>query len=134
MLSHKHFLCCGISPHRYLNYLTSQVSCTYERESQWRMSRILVGIILILITSRGIPVPSLAQEPTDSKGNVKSGTKTKLDLNAQEARRLNVVRVKAFADRAFGFQDLKLKTLTLSQLADVLWVDDEAYARQLFVK
>jgi len=52
----------------------------------------------------------------------------------EELRLLNIVRVKQFAERALDFKALNTKAITVSRLADLLWQDDEPYARQLFSK
>ncbi len=49
-------------------------------------------------------------------------------------RQVAVSRVRDFAERILAFNDLKIKTIALARIANLLWVDDEPYARQLFTK
>jgi hypothetical protein len=68
-------------------------------------------------------------------------TKTVVAVNAprpaaagtsMQSRQLAVLRVHSFAQNIFGFKSRTSKPLPLAQLADLLWKDDEPYARQLF--
>lgn len=52
----------------------------------------------------------------------------------QQTRLFNVIQVKKFAQYALGFQDLRIKVTTVARLADLIWNDDEDFARQLFSK
>ena len=51
-----------------------------------------------------------------------------------EPRMSQVYRVHGFVDRVQDFRDLGTRIKTLARLADLLWKDDEPYARQLFLK
>jgi hypothetical protein len=56
------------------------------------------------------------------------------DEEAKQQRILAVLRVRSFAERVFAFNDVSLKATTLAHLANLLWKEDEPYARQLFTK
>lgn len=45
-----------------------------------------------------------------------------------------VSRVKSFVDRALNFNNLRVKVLTVADLADILWKHDEQYSRQILLK
>lgn len=84
---------------------------------------LLPHVILVWI---GVSISALAQS-ADQRPDVNARER-------QEIRLLNIARVKKFAERALDFRDLRTKAATVSRLADLLWDDDEPYARQLFSK
>jgi len=64
-----------------------------------------------------------------------SGSKADLEADTvAQSRKRAVLHVHDFVDRVFDFRDEKAKIRTLVTLADLLWKDDEPYARQLFLK
>jgi hypothetical protein len=92
--------------------------------SLWRtlFSCLIIARILVFTTALG-------QTPAKKPEN-KPAERTDL----QQTRLFNIVQVKKFAERALSFQDLRTQVVTVSRLADLLWNDDEVYARQLFSK
>jgi len=64
----------------------------------------------------------------------KKPDKTAEPTDLQQTRLFNLIQVKKFAERALSFKDLSTQVLTVSRLANLLWDDDEVYARQLFTK
>lgn len=53
-------------------------------------------------------------------------------VSAKLRRELAVSRVKGFAGRILTLQDVPARVRALARLGDLLWKDDEIYARQLF--
>lgn len=73
------------------------------------------------------------QEPYE----VSRGPKEKAPVPAKrvnEPKTSQVFRVHGFVDRVQDFHDAEIRITTLARLADLLWKEDEPYARQLFLK
>ena len=87
-------------------------------------------VVCLMLVSYGAIARTKAQSPKVTAPNVEQS----VDDRLREKRLLSVIRVMKFADRALSFKDLTVKVLTISQLADLLWDDDQPYSRQLFVK
>jgi hypothetical protein len=51
-----------------------------------------------------------------------------------QQHKIAVQRVSAFADHVLAFNKVEVKAWALARLADLLWKEDEPYARQLFSK
>lgn len=51
-----------------------------------------------------------------------------------QQRQLVLYRVRSLVEKTLALQDVRAKTNGVSRLADLLWQDDEPYARQLFEK
>lgn len=75
-----------------------------------------------------------AQQQPAVKSPESGGDDPRLKVNGPESKRQNIVRVKAFAERIIAYNDIGIRTLTLSRLADLLWIHEEPYARELFVR
>lgn len=102
----------------------SALTVSFTHMSLWRalFSCLLIASILVSTTALG-------QTPAKKPEN-KSAARTDL----QQTRLFNILQVKKFAERALSFQELRTEVVTVSRLADLLWTDDEVYARQLFSK
>src|ERR1043165_544659 len=86
---------------------------------------------------------SARQEPTKgqrtpARASVSSAEKGKQQKQsaeeAKQQRKLAVLRVHNFAEQVSSFKDAGTRIMTLAHLANILWKDDETYARQLFTK
>lgn len=90
-----------------------------------------LAISLILIQSARAQQSSQTVDRSRANSQSASGSKTE---EAVLRRQVAVSRVRDFAERILAFNDIKIKTIALARIANLLWVDDEPYARQLFIK
>lgn len=78
-----------------------------------------------------------AQLPPKNQVKPKT-TSTKISSVAPEQialqKKLLLPRVYAFTDQFLALRDIRIKVRAVARLADLLWKDDEPYARQLFSK
>jgi hypothetical protein len=98
-------------------------------------------VILLLIMDRGFSQqPPKAQPNLGTRTSVatpqnKSAASSDLTPEAEKDRRAyRLSQVRFFADRVLGFKSTRASVLSLLYFADLLWKDDETYARGLFVK
>src|SRR5688572_16932031 len=89
-----------------------------------------IGLISVIVL--GVPPISRTQEKRIESKTIVS-EKNSLTTTSNK-RTVEVLRTKAFADRAATFHDLKTRVITLSRIADLLWDYEEDFARQLFLK
>ncbi|MCP9496360.1 MAG: hypothetical protein MSG64_18100 [Pyrinomonadaceae bacterium MAG19_C2-C3] len=78
-----------------------------------------------------------AQQVPKSKNNSsrkESIAKPEAKREMERQRRLAVLRVQDFAQHLAALRDVKVKAIALARFADLLWKDDEIYARALFTK
>lgn len=94
------------------------------------MKLVLFGLISVSLL--GVPQnPRLQEKKVESRTNTSERDTL---ASTRNKRTLDVLRTKAFAERASTFHDLKTKVITLSRIADLLWDFEEDFARQLFLK
>lgn len=105
---------------------------TTSHKSLWYAT--LFSVLFILLSS----AQALAQ--TEQKSQPKAAGAPALPVSQQlpeaeaERRRMAVQRAEAFAQKILGFRDVEIKVLATARMADLLWKDDEGYARRLFTK
>lgn len=83
-----------------------------------------------------------AQQVPKSKNNSAQNNSAQKELIAkseakremERQRRIKVLRVQDFAQHLAVLRDVKVKAIALVRFADLLWKDDEIYARTLFTK
>ncbi|HEX8139027.1 MAG TPA: hypothetical protein VF544_15775 [Pyrinomonadaceae bacterium] len=90
-----------------------------------------LALLLSLAGTALCQQPPPARRSRPAAANPASNSK---DEEARQRRVLAVLRVHGFAERVFAFNDVSLKATTLAHLANLLWKDDEPYARQLFTR
>lgn len=90
----------------------------------------LPAIFLVLIYG------AYAQQPSTkvSRSRPQSSASVVEIENRAQQRKAAVFRAHTIAERILAFQDVKTKALALAHLADLLWADDESYARQSLSK
>lgn len=99
------------------------------------VKQVLCVFCLALLLS--LPGGALGQQPpprTPQTPASPSAAAASKDEEAAQQRVLAVLRVRSFAERVLTYNDVSLKMTTLAHLANLLWKDDEPYARQLFSK
>jgi len=89
------------------------------------------AILLAVIQSGQAQQPSQEVNRSPAKKTDSSLLSPKMST---EQRERMVARVRSFADRILDFQDDRTKIIALADLANLLWRDDEPFARQLFQK
>lgn len=103
-----------------------------------RVSRSISLCVALAFTSLswGEGVSRVRQEPrAPSRPAASSGVKPKpADEQSQAERRAAFSRVQSFAKQVLAFESRPVKAATLARLADLLWNEDEEYARGLFMK
>ena len=84
----------------------------------------------MLIRSESVPAQ---QEP--KKDGPRPGTPSVLSLEKANQKQIDdILRVHGFVNRVEGFEEVETKVMTLARFAELLWRDDEPYARQLFIR
>jgi hypothetical protein len=86
--------------------------------------------LLICRTNAQIPQSTKQSEKTTGVSSGKLNKSPTIDIQRQQSRYL----VRGFADRIAGVRDQNLRATALGQLADLIWRDDEIFARQMFTK
>lgn len=105
-----------------------------------RQDLLTSGPLILLLAILLLPSQQLNAQEKSAKGLGPAGepAKTMASPPAGEVeknrRQRAVFLVKEFANRAFSFDDVSTKVLTLARFADLLWQDDEDHARQLFTR
>lgn len=92
-----------------------------------KLALCFAGILILTESASAQPVPKKdAPRPDES---------TAFALEKAKQKKIeDIVRVHGFVNRVQGFQDLETKVVALARFADLLWKDDELYARQLFIR
>src|SRR6266849_2064988 len=86
-----------------------------------------VGILIL--------TQSVSPQQDSKKGGRRSGDASAISLEKANQKKIDqIVRVHGFVNRVLDFRDLDTKVMTLARLAELLWKDDEPYARQLFIR
>lgn len=83
----------------------------------------------ILVFTQGV----LAQQPAPASTKPVNEVASK-GQKKDEQRNSDLLRIRSLVQQIFAFQDVTTKATTIAKLADMLWDDDETYARQLFSK
>lgn len=96
------------------------------------MLRLYSTMVLTLVLVARMATGTWAQD-TKTAHQSTPGKPSKNEKTSEQ--RLNVIlRVRAYADRAAQFENLRERYLTVSELAGMLWDYDEGYSRQLLLK
>jgi hypothetical protein len=90
-----------------------------------------IPLLLIFFLPQWMRVELVSQNP--EKRTTKSTVTSEAD-SPREKRKFIVHRVHGFAETIASFNDVGVKSMALARLADLLWKDEEPYARQLFEK
>lgn len=96
-------------------------------------------LAVILIALQIGPGGQATRKPASGSGQTPKGQSKESGAagdeqarKAEQQRLENLVRVRGFADHIQGFKNLTAKVRGLVGMADVLWKEDEPYARKLF--
>jgi hypothetical protein len=96
-----------------------------------------MGPILLLVIITACARPGFAiQAKAENRPPAPKAEKTAApDAGAKaERRRQSALMLRDFANRALAFKDPVVKAYTLTDLAALLWKEDQAFARQLFLR
>jgi hypothetical protein len=77
---------------------------------------------------------SAQQGPQTKAVSAPPAASAQADEAAAARRQMALIRAQGFAQKILGFRNIETKVMATARLADLLWKDDEVYARQLFTK
>lgn len=95
--------------------------------------RACVVVLLALSISHGVSAQSQAKDKT-AESSLANGGADADDALKMEQRRLTLERAHSLSDQFLKFKDEGVKALSLARLGDILWKDDEPFARKMFLK
>jgi hypothetical protein len=96
------------------------------------MYRSFYLIVIIILFNSG-----LAQQPPKSQSKPKKPSSKISSAEPEQLaqqRKLLVLRVYGFTEQLLALRDNKIKIRAIARLGELLWKEDEPYARQLFTK
>lgn len=95
--------------------------------------RRLVSLVILLF----LPIVAYAQQPASSRVAASSSLLRSRDGAAEPAGTnpgATIYLVRSLAQKILALQDVKAKTMGAGRIADLIWTQDQPYARELFEK